>query len=96
MPLHRLDAPPLIGFETTGNYRRTLTYFLDQASLKVRLIPTLALARTREAMHNSWDKNDPEDALVILYLLKAGLSQSWHEPPPSGTNDTQELCKTHQ
>ena len=33
---------------------------------------------------------------MILHLLKTGLSQSWHEPPPSGTNDAQELRKTHQ
>ncbi len=47
-------------------------------------------------MHNSWDKNDPKDALVILHLLKAGLSQNWHEPPPSSTNDAQKLRRTHQ
>jgi hypothetical protein len=26
-------------------------------------------------MHNSWDKNDPKDAQVILHLLKTGLAQ---------------------
>ena len=55
----------------------------------------MALARTREAMHNSWDKNDPKDAQVILHLLKTGLSQLWHDPLVRGTNDAQELSKTH-
>jgi len=47
----------------------------------------MALARTREAMHNSWDKNDPKDAQVILHMLKTGLSQTWHDPLVSGRND---------
>lgn len=59
------------------------------------LIPELALARTREAMHNSWDKNDPKDARVILQLLKTGLAQTWHDPPVNAINDVQELPKTH-
>jgi hypothetical protein len=29
----------------------------------------MALARTREALHNGWDKNDPKDAQVILHML---------------------------
>ena len=53
----------------------------------------MALARTREAMHNSWDKNDPKDAQVILHMLQTGLTQTWHDV--SGTNDAQELSKTH-
>ena len=42
--LHRLDAPALIGFEATGNYYRTLAYFLHRQGFELRLIPTLALA----------------------------------------------------
>src|ERR1700729_4052779 len=64
-------------------------------AFELRLISTLALARTREAMHNSWDKNDPKDAQVILHLLKTGLTQTWHAPLVSGTHDAQELSKTH-
>jgi hypothetical protein len=40
-----------------------LVYFLHCQDFELRLIPTLALARTREAMHNSWDKSDPQDRL---------------------------------
>lgn len=85
----------LIGFEATGNYHRPLAYFLQRQGFRLRLISTLALARTREAMNNSWDKNDPRDAQVILHLLKTGLSQTWVDPLVSGTNDAQELSKTH-
>jgi len=93
--LRGLGTPALVGFEATGNYHRPLAYFLHRHGFELRLIPTLALARTREAMHNSWDKNDPKDAQVILHLLKTGLSQTWHDPLVSGTNDAQELSKTH-
>jgi hypothetical protein len=62
---------------------------------QLRLIPTLALARTREAMNNSWDKSDPKDAQVILHLFRTGLSQIWCDPLVSGTNDAQELSNTH-
>jgi transposase len=85
----------VIGFEATGNYHPPLAYFLDQQGFELRLIPTLALARTREAMHNSWDKNDPKDAQVILHMLKTGLTQTWHDPLLNGTHDAQELSKTH-
>jgi transposase len=93
--LRGLRSSVLIGFEATGNYHRPLAYFLHCQGFELRLIPTLALARTREAMHNSWDKNDPKDAQVILHLLKTGLAQTWHDPLVHGINDVQELSKTH-
>ena len=69
-----------IGFEPTGNYHRALAYFLHSEGFHLQLISSLALARTRDAMHNSWDKNDPKDAQVILHLLKAGLTQHPQRP----------------
>jgi len=38
-------------------------------------VSSLAMARTREALYNSWDKNDPNDAQVILHMLKTGMTQ---------------------
>jgi transposase len=73
--LRQLGAPALIGFEATGNYHRPLAYFLHAQGFALRLIPTMALARTREAMHNSWDKNDPKDAQS--YLAHAA---DWSDP----------------
>src|SRR6202022_5103653 len=93
--LHGLGLPVRIGFEPTGNYHRALAFFLHSEGFQLQLISSLALARTREAMHNSWDKNDPKDAQVILHLLKTGLTQHYHDPLVSGTNDAQELSKTH-
>jgi transposase len=93
--LHSLGLPVRIGFEPTGNYHRALAYFLHSEGFELQLISSLALARTREAMHNSWDKNDPKDAQVILHLLKAGLTQHYHDPIVYNLNDLQELSKTH-
>ena len=93
--LHRLGLPVRIGFEPTGNYHRALAYFLHSEGFHLELVSSLALARTREAMHNSWDKNDPKDAQVILHLLKAGLTQHYHDPVVHHLNDLQELSKTH-
>src|ERR1700704_3855523 len=93
--LHGLALPVWIAFEPTGNYHRALAYFLHTEGFHLELISSVALARTREAMHNSWDKNDPKDAQVILHLLKTGLVQTWHDPVVNGINDVQELSKTY-
>jgi hypothetical protein len=85
-----------VGFEATGNYHRPIAWRLIDAGFKVHLISSVALARTREALHNSWDKNDPKDAQVILYMLKLGQVQHYHDPLFNGTNDWQELSKTHE
>ena len=100
---HRLSAllgdyhrPVQIGFEATGNYHRALMYRLGMAGFDVKLVSSVALARTREALHNSWDKNDPKDAQVILHMLQIGATQVFLDPLHAGINDIQELSKTHE
>ncbi len=93
--LHSLRFSIRVGFEPTSNYHRALAYFLHSQGFELQLISSLAVARTREAMHNSWDKNDPKDAQVILHLLKSGLTQHYHDPIVHNLNDLQELSKTH-
>ena len=48
--LRGLGPRTVVGFEATGNYHRPLAHFLYRQGFELRLIPTLALARTREAM----------------------------------------------
>ena len=91
-----MNQPVTIGFEATGNYHRALAWRLLDAGFDVRLISSIALARTREALHNSWDKNDPKDAQVILHMLRIGATQVYHDPVMAGINDIQELSKTHE
>ena len=94
--LHGLDRPVIAGFEATGNYHRPLAFRLLNGGIDLRLISSVALARTREALHNGWDKNDPKDAQVILHMLKIGATQIYCDPLASGINDIQELSKTHE
>ena len=88
-------APVVVGFEATGDYHRTLAWRLADAGFQMRLISSVALARTREALHNGWDKNDPKDAQVILHMLGIGLVQRYNDPLIADINDVQELSKTH-
>ena len=90
------DRPVVAGFEATGNYHRPLAWRLLEANVDARLISSVALARTREALHNSWDKNDPKDAQVILHMLRIGATQTYLDPIRAGINDIQELSKTHE
>src|SRR4051794_4605348 len=94
--LSGLGQPVTCAFEATGNYHRPLAWRLLQAGFTVRLISSLALARTREALHNGWDKNDPKDAQVSLHMLRIGASQHYHDPLAAGLNDIQEVSKTHE
>lgn len=93
--LHSLKHPVRVAFEATGHYHRPLAHFLKTEGFDLALVPSLAVARTREAMHNSWDKNDPKDAQVLLHLLKTGITQYYHDPLRHQVHDLQELSLTH-
>lgn len=94
--LKGLPNPCKIGFEPTGNYHRPLAHFLVSRGFDLCMISSLAVARSREAVFNSWDKNDPKDAEVILSLMKQGLTQVYHDPLAYRFHDIQELAKTYQ
>jgi transposase len=94
--LHALSRPIIVGIEPTGNYHRVLAHRLIMAGFEVRLVSSMALARTREALHNGWDKNDPKDAQVILHMLRIGATMVYQDPLAAGINDLQELSKTHE
>jgi transposase len=80
--------------EATGNYHRALAHRLLLEGFDLRLISSVSLARTREALNNGWDKNDPRDAQVILHMLRIGACHIFHDPLAHGINDIQELSKT--
>ena len=94
--LRSLDGPCDVAFEPTGDYHRPLAYILGQAGCRLSLVSSLAVARTRDAMYNSWDKNDPKDAQVILHLMKTGTTQRYLDPLVTGHQDLQELANTYQ
>lgn len=94
--LRAYDLPCEIAFEPTGDYHRPLAYVLGQAGFHLCLVSSIAVARTREALYNSWDKNDPKDAQVILHLLKNGTTQRYLDPLVTGHQDLQEMAQTYQ
>jgi len=93
--LHACPPPVRVALEATGDYHRTLAYRLLQEGFEVCLVSSVAGARYREAMFNSWDKNDPKDAGVILALLKQGITQRFVDPLIAGHHELQELSKTY-
>jgi len=94
--LQALGHPCEVAFEPTGDYHRPLAYLLGQAGCQLSLVSSLAVARTRDAMYNSWDKNDPKDAQVILHLMQTGTTQRYLDPLVTGHQDLQELANTYQ
>ena len=94
--LQALGGPCTIAFEPTGDYHRAVMHRLGHAGFAVRQVSSLAVAGTRDAMYNSWDKNDPKDAQVILHLLKTGTTQRFVDPLLSGHHDLQEMANTYQ
>jgi transposase len=93
--LHQQQGSVRIALEPTGNYHRTLAYRLITEGFDVRLISSVACARYRDAQFNSWDKNDPKDAAVLLALLKQGLTQRYVDPVVSEFHGIQELSRTY-
>jgi transposase len=82
--------------EPTADYHRPLAYWLASKGIEVHLASSLACARVREAMFNSWDKNDRKDAGVIMYLLEHGMTAPFHDPLISGSHELQEISNTYQ
>ncbi len=83
------------GFEATADYHRCLAYFLQRHNVTCHLISSIASARTRETLYNTWDKNDHKDSQVILHLLKNNITQIYYDPLHYSTNDWQELSNTY-
>ena len=87
--------PCRIALEPTADYHRTIAFRLVSEGFDLVLVSSVAGARLREAVFNSWDKNDPKDAQVIMRLLKQGMTQRYCDPVLMKTHDLQELSKTY-
>ena len=93
--LRSLPGSCRVALEPTGDYHRPIAHRLLEAGFEVVSINSVALARYREAIFNSWDKNDPKDAGVILEMLRRDAVQRYVDPMVVGTHDLQELAKTY-
>lgn len=56
-----MPTPIRIAMKPTGDCHRTLAFRLLQEGFEVCLVSSVAGARYREALFNSWDKNDPKE-----------------------------------
>jgi transposase len=74
--LRSFQRPVRVAFEATGNYHRALVFQLGAVGFDIKLTSSVALARTREALHNSWNKNDPKDAQAILHTMSLARNNS--------------------
>jgi hypothetical protein len=54
-------------------------HILDCVGFPLRQVSSLAVARTRDALYNSWDTNGPKDQ-VIPHLLETGTMQRFLDP----------------
>jgi transposase len=93
--LKTLAGTVRVAFEPTGDFHRALAYRLLSEGFELRSISSVALARLREARYGTWDKNDPKDAQVMLYMLSQGMVQTYYDALSAGTNDIQELANTY-
>jgi hypothetical protein len=82
-------------FEPTADYHRNIAFWLREQGVICFLAPSLACARARVMLFNSWDKHDRKDAHVILYLLQHGMAQPFYDPLVAGNMDLQELSNTY-
>jgi transposase len=89
--LSSIGQPPTIAFEPTTDYHRGFAYFLKKKGFNVCSVSSVAVSRTREALHNSRDKNDAKDAAIILHLLRTDVTQTYFDPVFERANDLKEL-----
>ncbi len=92
----KYGCPCEVAFEATGDYHRLIAHAMLCAGFNLHFVSSIATNRTREALYNTWDKNDPKDAQVILSLLKSGNTLIYHDPLEHGHHDLQELANTYQ
>ena len=88
--------PVRVALEATADFHRPLAHWLLRHGFEVHLASSVAGARVREVLFNSWDKHDRKDAKVILYLLEHDLTAPFHDPLVAGYFDLQELSNTYR
>jgi transposase len=93
--LKSLPGQVRIACEPTGDYHRPLAYRLLREGFEVVTVSSVALARVREERFGTWDKSDPKDAQVILFMLQQNMVQIYYDPLLAGTHDIQELANTY-
>ena len=90
------DLPVRVALEATADFHRAIAHWLLRHGFEVHLASSIAGARVREVLFNSWDKHDRKDAQVILYLLEHNLTAPFNDPLITGYFVLQELSNTYR
>ena len=85
--LHDQGLPVKVALEATTDFHRSIANWLLRHGFQVNLASSVASARVREVLFNSWDKHDRKDARVILYLLEHNLTAPFNDPLIAGYFD---------
>ena len=93
--LHDQGLPVRVAPEATADFHRPIAHWLLRHGFQVHLASSVASARMREVLFNSWDKHDRKDSRVILYLLEHNLTAPFNDPLIAGYFDLQELSNTY-
>ena len=94
--LQEQNLPVRVSLEATADFHRAIAHWLLRHGFEVHLASSVASARVREVLYNSWDKHDRKDTQVILYLLEHNLTAPFHDPLVSGSFNLQELSNTYR
>lgn len=70
-------------------------YHLGVAGFDLKLVSSVFGQDAGGAAQQLGQELDPKDAQVILHMLQIGAVQIFQDPMVAGTNDIQELSKTH-
>lgn len=62
----------IVGMEPTGHYWFCLAKFLRRKGIKIAIVNSMHVKKSKELDDNSPTKNDPKDARVIAQLVKDG------------------------
>ena len=70
--------------EPTRDNHRPIAHRLLHAGVEVVIVSSVAKPRYREAKLNSWDKNNPKDASIILDILEHNMVMRYVDPMLAG------------
>ncbi|MFZ1985254.1 MAG: IS110 family transposase [Desulfatitalea sp.] len=79
---HRLTHV-VFGLEPTGNYHKTLAYWLIRQGHSVVLVSGKAVKDNRQLIDGRWDKNDIKDSANVADLIGQGKCQFFEQPDAS-------------
>ena len=75
--LQEQNLPVRVALEATADFHRAIAHWLLRHGFEVHLASSVASARVREVLFNSWDKHDRKDAQLsrVKHYCRFALPQ---------------------